>query len=587
MIFHPVSPALRRVSNRFALSFATKFLKTYLPLTFVLYAALAVSAATAATTAYKVERLLYQSSTGPSSVAKAINANGEAVGVISNSGEDIPTLWDVSGRSTDMTVPGAPFFTELGGGINRAGDVPLNHGGRAYVWNAGVLREIADGKAFAINDARQLIGLFESQLALYTNGVLTPLPAPGDVLVYDLNNRAEAVGYAFFSGSPTRRAALWRDGGIIDLGTLPGDASSYATAINDLGQVVGCSVNADNSISRGFLWENGVMTALDAPGKSICPNDINNAGQIVGTFRTDVYGRAFVMSAGVFTDLTAVLGTDACRAAAISDDGRIVGTCETKSLPITTRGFRLTPTQGADVSVLQAAEGAFFIGKPLAIVATVTNAGDTPATAVEFRGTLPASLRFQSVTVGQGRCDGGATVICTLGDLAPGASVTIRIDTVAVVAGPFVNTATVSLTETDINTGNNSNTLRGFIRAPSADMSVTMTDAPDPVRRGSNLIYTIQLHNAGPDTATNVRLTDRLPTDMRFVSVSSTQGNCSSNTTVNCALGNIASGAGATVTLVVRPRSTGSYTNSVNVSSDTADPRFGNDRASATTTVVR
>ena len=141
MIFHPVSPALRRVSNRFALSFATKFLKTYLPLTFVLYAALAVSAATAATTAYKVERLLYQSSTGPSSVAKAINANGEAVGVISNSGEDIPTLWDVSGRSTDMTVPGAPFFTELGGGINRAGDVPLNHGGRAYVWNAGVLRE--------------------------------------------------------------------------------------------------------------------------------------------------------------------------------------------------------------------------------------------------------------------------------------------------------------------------------------------------------------------------------------------------------------------------------------------------------------
>ena len=172
-------------------------------------------------------------------------------------------------------------------------------------------------------------------------------------------------------------------------------------------------------------------------------------------------------------------------------------------------------------------------------------------------------------------------------DLAPGASVTIRIDTVAVVAGPFVNTATVSLTETDINTGNNSNTLRGFIRAPSADMSVTMTDAPDTVRRGSNLIYTIQLHNAGPDTATNVRLTDRLPTDMRFVSVSSTQGNCSSNTTVNCALGNIASGAGATVTLVVRPRSTGSYTNSVNVSSDTADPRFGNDRASATTTVVR
>lgn len=186
MIFHPVLPALRRVSNRFALTFAAKFFKTHLPMTFVLLAALGVNTATAATTAYKVERLLYQSATGPSSVATAINANGEAVGMINDSGENIPALWDVSGQSTGMTVPGAPFFTELGGGINRAGDVPLNHGGRAYVWNAGVLREIANGKAFAINDAGQLIGLFESQLALYTNGVLTPLPAPGDVLVYDL-----------------------------------------------------------------------------------------------------------------------------------------------------------------------------------------------------------------------------------------------------------------------------------------------------------------------------------------------------------------------------------------------------------------
>ena len=586
MIFHPVLPAVRCVSIRCVLRLAAKFFKTHLPMIFVFLAALGVNTVTAATTAYKVERLLYQSGTGPSSVATAINANGEAVGMINDSGENIPTLWDVNGQSTGMTVPGAPFFTELGGGINRGGDVPLNHGGRAYVWNAGVLREIANGKAYAINDTGQLIGLFESQLALYTNGVLTPLPAPGDVLVYDLNNRSEAVGYAFFNGSPTRSAALWRDGGIIDLGTLPGDASSYATAINELGQVVGCSVNADNSVSRGFLWENGVMTALNAPGKSLCPNDINNAGQIVGSFRTDTLSRAFVMSAGMFTDLTAVLGTDFCRAAAINDVGRIVGTCESTSWPLTSRAFRLTPTPGVDVGVLQKAEGAFFIGKPLAITATVVNAGDTPATAVEFRNTLPAGLQFQSVTASQGSCSGGTTIVCTVGDLAAGASVTVRIETVATVTGSFTDTAVVSTAGTDVNTGNNSNTLRGFIYGPSADMSVSMTDAPDPVRRGSNLTYTIQLRNNGPDTATNVRMVDNLPSNMRLVSISSTQGNCS-GTTMTCAIGNIASGAGATVTLVVRPRFIGKYTNTVVVRADTRDDNGRNDYASVTTVVVR
>ena len=44
--------------------------------------------------------------------------------------------------------------------------------------------------------------------------------------------------------------------------------------------------------------------------------------------------------------------------------------------------------------------------------------------------------------------------------------------------------------------------------APAADLSVTKTDSPDPVRSGGNLTYTITVTNNGPDAATGVTMTD-------------------------------------------------------------------------------
>src|SRR5207247_1918041 len=55
---------------------------------------------------------------------------------------------------------------------------------------------------------------------------------------------------------------------------------------------------------------------------------------------------------------------------------------------------------------------------------------------------------------------------------------------------------------------------------PMANLSVTKTDSPDPVTEGDNLTYTIMVHNAGPQTATGVTMTDVLPPDTTFVSLS-------------------------------------------------------------------
>jgi probable HAF family extracellular repeat protein len=66
---------------------------------------------------------------------------------------------------------------------------------------------------------------------------------------------------------------------VTDLGVLPGGVGSYATGINNNGQVIGFSANSSN----GFLWQNGVLVPLNAaiPGCSpSVPTGINNAARL-------------------------------------------------------------------------------------------------------------------------------------------------------------------------------------------------------------------------------------------------------------------------------------------------------------------
>ena len=71
-----------------------------------------------------------------------------------------------------------------------------------------------------------------------------------------------------------------------DLGSL-GSGYSRATAINDVGQVVGSAVAKFGSRTRwhAFVSQNGVMTDLGTlpGGKSSGAGAINDKGQIVGT----------------------------------------------------------------------------------------------------------------------------------------------------------------------------------------------------------------------------------------------------------------------------------------------------------------
>ncbi len=120
----------------------------------------------------------------------------------------------------------------------------------------------------------------------------------------------------------------------------------------------------------------------------------------------------------------------------------------------------------------------------------------------------------------------------------------------------------------------------------SADLSITKTSAPTPALAGANLTYKLTIANAGPNTATAVKVTDTLPAGVALVSVTPSQGTCSFSTTVICQLGSLtAGGALASVTLIVKPSAAGQLSNSASVSSPVLDPNSANNTASLNTTV--
>jgi uncharacterized repeat protein (TIGR01451 family) len=121
---------------------------------------------------------------------------------------------------------------------------------------------------------------------------------------------------------------------------------------------------------------------------------------------------------------------------------------------------------------------------------------------------------------------------------------------------------------------------------PSTDITITNNDSPDPVVVNNNLTYTITATNTGPDVATGVAINDPLPAGVSFVSATPSQGTCSGTSTVNCGLGSLASGASATVQIVVTANTVTTLSNTATVSGIQPDPNGANNSATATTTVL-
>jgi uncharacterized repeat protein (TIGR01451 family) len=121
-----------------------------------------------------------------------------------------------------------------------------------------------------------------------------------------------------------------------------------------------------------------------------------------------------------------------------------------------------------------------------------------------------------------------------------------------------------------------------------ADLSITKSDSPDPVIENGQLTYTIEVANGGPDPATDVAVTDDLATsDFDLISTTPSQGSCSvqGSQNITCNLGTLASGATASVTIVVTAKKAGTVSNTASVATSEPDPQSANNTVTESTTV--
>ncbi len=253
----------------------------------------------------------------------------------------------------------------------------------------------------------------------------------------------------------------------------------------------------------------------------------------------------------------------------------------------------LTPE--ADVSItLTDSPDPVVAGTNLTYLATLTNTGPSDAQGVNITLPLPAGTTFVSATPSAGgACAGTTTVTCTWAGVTAAAGVRTATIVVAVSASQTADlsaTATAASSTTDPTPGNNTATATTVVQV-QADLSVTLTDAPDPVTAGTQLTYTAVISNAGPSDATAVVLTLPTPANTSLVSGSVSGGSACAGSPVVCTVtGSMAPGSSRTVSIVMLVAASapeGSVISATaTVTAGSPDPNAANNSATTTTNVI-
>ena len=295
---------------------------------------------------------------------------------------------------------------------------------RAVLWDPpgggvdlGSLTTIAGtgaSSAVAINKWGTIAGWSEVDLVpdvvdLFQHPVLWLESDPGQIIdlgtfggdygrAVDVNDLDQAVGFATdglpLAEPPARLIPfLWlpepaygHDAGLSELTPYPGSESGQATAINNLGHVVGFArpigLPEDPEPDHGFLYlpeAHGTLSAgFHDLGEGMVPHDVNDRGEIVGEM-----DKAFVWSDGVLRMLESEIpgGTDwsLYAAYAINERGQITGRGYIPGVGF--RAFLLTPVSASDTNVDGLVDGMDLVDLMACVTGPGAGSGDDCAVA--------------------------------------------------------------------------------------------------------------------------------------------------------------------------------------------------------------
>ncbi len=360
---------------------------------------------------------------------------------------------------------------------------------------------------------------------------------------------------------------------------LAGTRLVYTLTVRNLGPAAASDVVVTDTLPYGVSFADSSQCAETAPGSGIVT--CAAAANPLPAGASAVFTLAVNVSAALPTSFSLV-------------NQAVVGSSTADPNPANNRAVE--DTEVLAVVALQVAKTSapnpVVAGNRLTYTLVVTNSGPAESTDTRVIDTLPFSTHLVAATPSNGGiCNTG--ILCLLGTLAVGevVSVTIVVDVDPALRQGTVFTNTASAFSDEIQPPLPVTASSGTSIQELVDLSLQKQDFPDPVGIGGSVGYRLVVTNAGPSTAFNVVITDRLDFNTSFATASfgCMHDGSASDGLVTCVIPALAAGEQRTLDIQVAVASGLSegtvLTNRARVTSDSHEANTLNNSTEVTTTV--
>lgn len=224
-------------------------------------------------------------------------------------------------------------------------------------------------------------------------------------------------------------------------------------------------------------------------------------------------------------------------------------------------------------------------GENYSLTFTVRSIGTRTADLVSAAFTIPPSSTLDAINAAGGTCASTGTLAnCSLGSLAPGINRTVTLSLTGHALGTETLNATV-FAANDEAPGNNSVSVQ-VVTDPIADLGVILTATPASLVAGDDTTLNVTMTNAGPDAATDARLSIDIPTGITVGTVEADGLSClASANSVSCSPVALAVGESRSATVTARAATAGARSISALALSSAIDPDNADNSASVLLTI--
>ena len=422
-----------------------------------------------------------------------------------------------------------------------------------------------------------------SSIGMYTN--TASVAVPSGVIDPNFNNNTSSVPMAVVAAPPPPQADLQVTKTSSTNAVQLGQQVVFTVTLKNLGpNNIPTNVVVMDCLPAGFTYVTdstvgGGTNGTYSPGTCLwtLPNAIaTNA--IYNLFITAQGG-----SLGMFTNTASVVVPSGVVDPNLNNN--------TSSVPLAV----IAPPPQADLQVTKTAStNTVKFGQTVIFNVMLQNLGPNNVTnSLVVTDSLPAGFTYVTDSTVGGGTNGtyspGTSLWTLPAGIATNAIYNLSISALATNVGMFTNTATVGVPQgvVDPNLNNNSASAMVKVNPLVADLQVTKMVFTNsmPAFSTFGFVFTITATNLGPDTVSNLTVTDLLPAGLPFSgAISNTGSTYTPSSGLWTIAGSVAMGQGATIMLVANAAnsSPGAYTNTatVNVPAGVTDPNLTNNTAS-------